>query len=73
MPSEIHKGNLTTESWQHNLVSPKKKQFGKLVNHDIENIVGGYFKKKDKLKRTESQDISIGNHSESVDRSMPSF
>ena len=73
MPSEIHKGNLTAESWQQNLVSPKKKQFGKLVNHDIENIVGGYFKKKGKLKRTESQDISIGNQSESVDRSMPSF
>lgn len=76
MPSDIFKGNQTNESWQNNQISnlsPKKKQFGKLVNQDIENLVGGYFKKKDRLKRTESFDVSLVNQSESVDRSIPSF
>ena len=36
-------------------------------------LVGGYFKKKDRLKRTESFDVSLVNQSESVDRSIPSF
>jgi hypothetical protein len=43
------------------------------VNHDIENLVGGYFKKKDRLKRTESIDVLLVNQSDSVDRSIPSF
>lgn len=36
-------------------------------------MVGGYFKKKNTLKRTESLELTLANQSESVDRSMPSF